>query len=442
MRIVVENGTLIDGTGADPLERAGLVIDDGRIVAVGALDSIDRSSDGRTRVVDATGRTITPGLFDMHVHSTFRVQRNVRNQVAEVMRDPDHVLFSRAMVNVQTALRAGITSVRDLGGRGAIAVWLRDTIDQGLVHGPRMFVSGQPVTTTAGHLNWLGQTADSIDEIRAAVRRQVANGVDLIKVCSTGGAMTPGSNRGRAQYTAEELTALVQDAHRLRKTVASHTLCTEGMRNSVAAGCDTIEHCYWYDDRETEQDLEPAVAESLVAQGLYVSPVIGAGDQAGYLAHQCPENVRDRWRDPTADGEDHFEWMGREMGRYLHDPGNQRHFANFRHLRAAGARFVAGTDAGAGATRFQDLWACLGMFVHSLGFTPVEAIQSATRTCAEALNVGKELGTLEVGKLADVIIVQGNPATDGIQCLQKVDLVIKNGRVVAEHGQLIDQAGL
>jgi imidazolonepropionase-like amidohydrolase len=305
-----------------------------------------------------------------------------------------------------------------------------------------MFVSGQPVTTTAGHLSWLGQTADSVEEVRAAVRRQVANGVDLIKVCATGGAMTPGSNRARAQYTADELAALVHDAHRLRKTVASHTLCTEGMRNSVAAGCDTIEHCYWYDDSETEQELEPDVAESLVRQGLYVSPVIGAGDQAGYLAHQCPAPVRDRWRAPAGDGEDHFAWMGREMGRYLHDPSNQRHFANFRQLREAGARFVAGTDAGAGSTRFQDLWTCLGMFVHSLGFTPLEAIRSATQTCAEALRVERELGTLEVGKLADAILVRGNPVTDGIQVMQRVDLVIKGGRVAAEDGQLIDQAGL
>jgi cytosine/adenosine deaminase-related metal-dependent hydrolase len=169
--------------------------------------------------------------------------------------------------------------------------------------------------------------------------------------------------------------------------------------------------------------------------------VIGAGDQGGYLATQCPTRVRENWRS-DAGGDDHYDWMRRELGGFVLTPASQKHFANLRQMREMGARFVAGTDAGAGITRFQDLWLCLGVFVASLRFSVVEAIQTATQLAAQALNVDRELGTLEVGKLADVILVEGNPATDGIECLQRVALVFKRGRTVAADGALVDPAGL
>jgi imidazolonepropionase-like amidohydrolase len=278
-------------------------------------------------------------------------------------------------------------------------------------------------------------------EILRAVRRQVQAGADFIKVCATGGAMTPGSNRGRAQYSAAELTALVEDAHRLNRTVAAHCLCSEGMRNVVAAGVDTIEHCYWYGPQEVEDSFDERVARELAEKGLYVSPVIGAGDQAGYLAAQCPEPVREHWRRPGASGEDHFDLLRRTFGSFIHTPMSQVHFANLRRLRELGTRFVVGSDAGAGITRFQDLWLCVAVFVASLGFSVVEAIQAATQTAAQALRIDKDLGTVEVGKLADIIVVRGNPESDGVHCLQKVDLVLKEGKIVAADGGLVDPAG-
>lgn len=436
MKIVLENGTLIDGTGAEAVPHARVVVEDGRIVAVGGAGGADHTDS--EHVIDVTGKTILPGLIDMHVHSTFHVQPNTRAQVAELVLDPDHLLLARAIGNVQQALRAGVTTVRDCGGRGAITVWLKQLINQGLIVGPRMYVSGQPITTTAGHLHFLGQVADSTPEILKAVRRQVQAGADFIKVCATGGAMTPGSNRGRAQYSAAELTALVDDAHRLNKTVAAHSLCTEGMRHTVEAGVDTIEHCYWFNDREVEDDFDEGVAQALANKGLVVSPVIGAGDHGGYLAAQCPEPIREHWRHPGRTGEDHFDFLRREYGWFINTPASSVHFANLRRMRALGARFVVGSDAGAGSTRFQDFWLCLAVFVSSLDFSLIDAIQAATQGAAQALHLDGDLGTIEVGKLADIIVVAGNPVTDGVTCLRKVDLVIKDGAIVATDGALAD----
>jgi len=189
----------------------------------------------------------------MHVHGTSHVLDapplpDARPQVTEWLNDPDHLIYTRAIWNVQRALRTGVTSLRDCGGPRAITIWLRDAINQGLRIGPRMWVAGQPVTTTAGHLDFFGQVTDTRGEVVEAVRRQVQAGADFIKVCAKGGGMRPGRNWRRPQYPAEELKALVEDAHQLRRTVAAHTLCTEGMRIVVEVGCDTIEHCAWYSE--------------------------------------------------------------------------------------------------------------------------------------------------------------------------------------------------
>ena len=438
MRIVLDNCTLIDGAGSAPVEGARVVVEGQRIAEVGRTGH-GISAGAGIRVLDLSGKTVLPGFFDMHVHSTSHVldeepPPGASPQVTEWLNDPDHLIYTRAIGNVQRALRAGVTSLRDCGGPRAITIWLRDAINQGLLEGPRMWVAGQPVTTTAGHLNFFGQVADTRDEVVKAVRRQVQVGADFIKVCATGGAMTRGSNRARAQYTAEELKALVEDAHRLRRTVAAHTLCTEGMRNVVEAGCDTIEHCYWYGPEEREYPLDEGVARELVAKGLYVSPVIGAGDHAGYLASQCPVTVSDDPHETSRRGNDFYQVIRRSYGSFIRTKESELHFANLRRIRELGAQFIVGSDAGAGMTRFQDMWLCIAVFVASLGFTIVEGVQAATQTSAKALKVDKDLGTVEVGKLADLVVVRGNPVAEGVWCLREVDVVIKDGRIVLDQG--------
>jgi len=438
MQTVLNNCNLIDGTGAAPISGARVVFDGQRIVEVGKFSG-DHRSDDEARVIDLSGKTVMPGFFDMHVHSTSHVldvpsKPGERPQVAEWLEDPDHLIYTRAIGNMQRALRAGVTSVRDCGGPRAITIWLKEVINQGLLPGPRMYVAGQPVTTTAGHLNFFGQVADNKDEVIKAVRRQVRAGADFIKVCATGGAMTEGSNRTRAQYSSEELLALVEDAHRLRKTVAAHTLSTDGMRNVVEAGCDTIEHCHWYGPEEREYPLDDGVARELAAKGLLVSPVIGAGDQAGYLATQCPEPVRDLSVRGESSGTDFYDSIRQEYGGFINTDQSQLHFANLRRMKELGANFIVGSDAGAGMTRFQDLWLCIAVFVCSLDFTVVEAVRAATQLAAQALGLDDELGSIEPGKLADIVVVAGDPLTDGLWRMREVDMVIKDGVVVVDGG--------
>ena len=175
----------------------------------------------------------------------------------------------------QGVLAAGVTTVRDCAARGHHAQELRDAVEDRIIAGPRILASGPPITTTAGHIWRLGYEADSVTEVRRAVRRLVKEGVDFIKVCATGGRGTPGSVIGRAQYSTDELRAIVEDAHRLGRHVATHALGTEGIRRAVEAGIDTIEHCAWLDlDGETLA-FDEAVVESMAVQGLVASIAAG-----------------------------------------------------------------------------------------------------------------------------------------------------------------------
>ena len=236
MQVVIQADRLFDGTGAEPIEQAAVVIGDGRIRAVGRRDEIV-APDGEAQRVEYAGCTILPGLIDCHVHLIFSAGPR---PLDDLLADDDHALLLRAVHNAQTALRAGITTVKDLGGRGAVTLALRDAIGRGLLPGPRILAAGPPITSTGGHCNWLGGEADTADELRKKVRQLVKQGVDLLKVMASGGRMTPGSNVCAAQFTVEQLRALVEDAHRLGKSVAAHGHGVAGIRNAVAAGVGNI----------------------------------------------------------------------------------------------------------------------------------------------------------------------------------------------------------
>ena len=410
MHILIEADRLFDGTGSPPIERAAVLVEDGRVRAVGPIEEFARS-DGDTERVTYQGCTILPGLIDSHVHLVFSAGPD---PVRDLLASDDRALLLRAVHNAQTALRAGVTTIKDLGGRGGVALALRDAIAAGVLPGPRILAAGPPITTTGGHCYWLGGEADTADDLRKKVRELVREGVDLIKVMSSGGRMTLGSNVCAAQYTPEQLRALVEDARRLGKTVAAHGQGTAGIRNAVAAGVDIVEHCTWVSTEAGNRvEYDESVAEEMARRGIFVDPTISGGSR---LVDADPATLRPTQRET------------REI--------RPRVLEAHRRSIELGVEIAAGTDAGVTNLPFDRLPGELRLLHEQLGLSPAEAIRAATYNGARAVKLDDDLGTLQPGRRADLLIVAGNPLDD-LAALDAVRAVYKDGVLEVEDGRLV-----
>lgn len=387
----VERGRLVD----DPV----VTIVDGRIqsVATGEAPQIEGAE-----YVDLAGKTILPGLIDMHVHLTS--DSDVHGYRRLAISDERAVITG--VVNAKTTLMAGFTTVRNVGAGSFGDVDLRDAIAEGDIVGPRMFVSGPPIGITGGHCsdnNLLPpeyeaegeNVADGPWAARAAVRKNRKFGVDLIKTCSTGGVLSKGTKVGAPQYTVEELTALTDEAHSHGLKVASHAHGAEGIVNALKAGVDTIEHASFIDDEGIRLARENG---AYLSMDIYVTEfILGEGEAAGIL----PESLEKE----------------RKTGE------TQR--ANFRKAHEAGVKMVLGTDAG--VYPHGDNARQLSRMVR-FGMTPADALRAATSNAADALGQKGLVGIIAPEAHADIIAVSGNPLAD-IATLEDVAFVMKGGEV-------------
>jgi len=387
MTKVIRAGCLIDGTGQRPLHDAVVVIEDGKIKKVGPAEKV--SFPEKCIEIDASDRTVMPGLIDAHVHLALGASDDpIWNKVKGDL----ELLCLYAAGNAQRALASGITTLGDCGGVGSVTIRLREAVKARILAGPRLVVSGKPITTTSGHLYWIGVHADNADELRKSIRQLVEKGVDFIKIMATGGAMTPISNRRRAQYSEAELTAAVEDAHRLKRRVVVHVNGTEGIRNSVKAGVDVLAHCNWMGKEEDSMEYDESVAKLAADKRIYadLGPIGGFTEQDSRWSLGCK-----------------MKNLGVNV--YLSSDGIGRQ----------AARFPADVKS----------------LVENTNITPLEAIKMATKIPAEAMGLGERVGTIEPGKAADMLIVDGNPVDD-MAALLKVDTVLLNGEVMALKGNL------
>jgi imidazolonepropionase-like amidohydrolase len=403
MVLAVRVGLLVDGSGRDSIRDAVVLMEGERIVEVGPRSEV-RVPSGAEQL-DYSGQTVLPGLIDCHVHLVFSA---LANPLEDVLAEDDFTVLLRAAANARTALRAGVTTVRDLGGRSNTTLTLRDAIASGILPGARILAAGAPITLTGGHCHFLGMEADDETEVRYAVRWQVKSGVDCLKIMATGGRMTPGTDPRVAQYTLQELRAAVEEARRAKMTIAAHGQGTVGIRLAAQAGMDTIEHCSWLGERDGELEFDEPAARTMVANGVHVVPTT----LPVYLA---------TFRSPIATA--------------LRSPM----LANHRRMRELGVRFAAGTDARVTETKFDGLPYELQIWVDDLGFSPLEAIRGATGEAAEALDLAADRGTLEPGKLADLLVVDGDPTAD-ITALRNVRAVLKGGVAAVEGARVLDPA--
>lgn len=403
MKWAIRAQRLFDGSGKPMMRDTVVSIDDGRIAAVGPLGQVQLPPG--SQVLDVGDRTVMPGLIDAHVH-ILSTGSATSGQESRTM--TDHQVLLVGARNAQLALKSGLTTVRDCGDRRYLSLVLRDFINTGGISGPRLLCSGPVLTTTAGHLWWDGIECDSIDDLRRGVRTLVKHGVDFIKLMGTGGNATPGSNPEASQYDAAGFMAVADDAHRMGKKVAVHVHGVEGTRMAVDAGIDTLEHVPFrahggiaYDER---------IVADVVRQELIVSLAMPA-----------------TW----------YRLRAEEMREARTHPGHlwEARYETIRQMHAAGVKLVVSSDTGSTATRIDELALLMEFLVKGVQIPAADVLRGVTGLAAEAVGMADRLGTLESGKLADIVVVDGDPLTD-ITAMQRIHTVIKGGEVVVREGTM------
>ena len=403
-RWAVKSRRLLDGTGQPVVQDGIVVVQDDKIVAVGEESQVNLDSD--TPVVDAGDRTVMPGIIDAHVHmlSTGGVASG-----AEARAMNDHEALLQGAQNALMAIKSGLTAVRDCGDRNFLTLVLKDSVAKDVIPGPRMVCSGPVITSTAGQLWWNGIECDTTDDLRRAVRTLVKNGVDFIKLMGSVGNATPGSNPEASQYDVEGFHAVAEDAHRMGKKVAVHVHGVEPIRLAVDAGMDTLEHCPFRADGTIKYDER--IVEEIVRKELIVSLAMPA-----MWYRLRAEDMRDTRTHPG-----HL-WEAR--------------YETIRSLHAAGVKLVVSSDQGSTGTRIDELALLMAFLVDKVGIPAADVLQGVTGLAAEALGMDGQIGTLQTGKLADLVILEGDPLED-IEAMQRIHGVIKGGLLVARGDAVV-----
>ena len=405
-QVVVRPAHLLDVKTGETLSGQVIVIEGDQIVSVGPAAAAKIAPGAQT--IDLPNATVLPGLIDAHTHLTF--DTNQVGYQALGISTPREALTGAK--NARITLEAGFTTVRNVGAGGYSDVALRDAINDGDVPGPRMLVSGPALGITGGHCDenllpfefhyQAEGVADGIEAVQHKVREVIKYGADVIKICATGGVMSKGDDPNASQYTREEMKAIVNEAHRLGRKVAAHAHGAEGVRWASIAGVDSIEHGHLMDD--------DSIA-TLKKNGTYIVPTL-------YLMDWNRENLGKR---------NAPDYIVKKMQMVMAQGQN-----NLKKAFAAGLKVGFGTDAavyphGLNAHEF-------AVYVR-LGMTPLQAIQTSTINDADLLGWSSKVGTLEAGKWADMIAVDGDPLKD-ITTLQNVKFVMKGGQVIKnEYGK-------
>jgi imidazolonepropionase-like amidohydrolase len=397
--LAVHAGHLLDVKSGKTLSDQTLVVEDGKIVSSGASAEAKIPSDAVR--IELPNATVLPGFIDAHTHLTKDPKFGYDTLALSTSRQA-----LAGAKNARLTLLAGFTTVRNVGAKEFSDVALRDAINAGDVPGPRMLVSGPPLSITGGHCdnNMLpfeyhatsDGVADGIAAVQHKVRENIKYGADLIKVCATGGVLSLGDNPQHSQFTLEEMKAIVADAHRLGRKVAAHAHGAEGIRWAAEAGVDSVEHGSYIDD---------AGIAAMKEHGTYLVPTLYLGDwmidNAGLTRLPAPLLAKAKEVIPAAR-------------------------KNIAHAFAAGVKVALGTDAavyphGLNAHEFETMV--------KLGLTPLQSIQAGTLNAADLLGWSGKVGTLEPGAWADIVAVEGDPLKD-ITTLQRVKFVMKGGEVV------------
>ena len=371
-----------------------VVLEGRRIAAV-----LPDGQPGEGTVIDVGGLTLLPGLFNCHTHLCLSGAADPARVLAQ---ESYPLTVIQATLRARQTVEAGVTTIRDLGGREYADIAVRDAVRAGLVPGPRIVAAGRGVCMTGGH-GWqmLARQADGADEVRKAVREQLRAGADVIKLLATGGVMTPGVDPSAPQLTVDELRAGIEEAHKARRKAAAHAQAEDGIAFCLEAGIDTIEHGIF---------LTEALAARMAAQGTALVPtlvaphaIVEGGTAAGIPAFAVTKSASVR----------------------------DRHLESFRLALRAGVTIAAGTDAGTPLNAHGTIVPEL-MLMAGAGMAPLDVIRAATSVAAAVTGLAGETGRVAPGLAADLLVVEGNPA-ESLKALDAVRLVIADGRTVVSR---------
>lgn len=412
----IRAGTLIDGTGAAPMRNAVVLVQGDRITAVGTNVQVPAGA----TVIDLSGATLLPGFIDGHVHLVGHIIGDGDWQHQDLVESASQRALLGA-AHAQQTLEAGFTTVRNVGADAFADIALRNAIAAGWLPGPRIIAAGSSFGINGGHCDGSAGfppdvslsrgtietgAADGVEEVREAVRYNVKHGADVIKICATGGVLSPTDSVGVQQYTEEEMRAVVEAARMTERRVAAHAHGLDGIKAAVRAGVTSIEHGSILDDEAVRMMKE---------RGTYLVPTLMAGESVERLARAN--------RLPPA-----IAAKALAIAPRMRD--------SFRRALSGGVKIALGTDAGvfAHGTNGHEF-----TLMVQFGMSPMQAIVAGTSTSATLLGLDREIGTIAVGKRADLVAVQSNPL-DNIQILENVSFVMKDGRVFKRDGQVLGRS--
>ena len=399
----IHTSSYIDGISDRIKEDSTIIID-----STGKIKSIEKGviNPGNNKFYDLTSYTVLPGLMDMHVHFGGEYQSKAERPV-KVERETEAIL---ATVHAETTLNAGFTTVRQVGDSGFVSISLRDAINKGIVSGPRIFTSGKSIATTGGHADHTnGRAIDDYEypvpedgvingpyEAFTAVRQRYKDGANGIKLTVTGGVLSVAASGDNPQFTQTEVEAVVEAAKDYGFWVAVHAHGSEGMKRAVLAGVDSVEHGTY---------MTTEVMDLMIERGTYYVPTISAGEfvaEKSKIDNYFPEIVR-----PKA------ATVGPQIG------------ATFNKAIDRGVKIAFGTDVGVQphGTNWKEF-----VYMNKYGMEPMDTIKAATMETAKLLRIDSKLGSIESGKIADIIAVDGNPLND-LSVMQNVVFVMKEGNV-------------
>lgn len=392
MRLYLKNARLIDGTGRRPVDGAGLVIEHDTLVHVGRLAAADEPRADAATVVDLGGRAVVPGLVEAHLHLSYNNVKAIAD--LDLNCPPEYSTLVSAR-NAELALRCGYTAARSAGSVHAVDVALKRAINEGLYPGPRLLAAGRDICATGGMADWnasylklgmegLALIADGPDQVRAAVRRVIKDGADVVKCYIGGDALLPHTPINDCTYTLEEVRVLVEETHLRGRLVSAHVRGERSSRVAAAAGVDSIEHATYANE---------ATLTMIRDQGLFLVPglrylhsIIENGPRFGITEDIiAPSGLRDEIKQ-AAD--------------------------TYRRAKDLGIRMCPGGDFGFAWNPHGEYAKDIQVFVDVIGYTPLEAIRCATLWGATLMRMQDRIGTLERGKLADLVVVGGDPLRD------------------------------
>ena len=399
MEFVLTGATLIDGNGGDPLPKAAVHVQGERIAWVGGADDLPPGARNAEQV-DVSGKWLLPGLIDAHIHICYNGTESV---FVLLERDRD-MLVLEAVDIARRVLSHGTTTVRDIGGEKYIEMSLRHAINAGFITGPRMKTSGRVISMTGGHAHFIAREADGPDEVRKAAREQIKAGADTVKLMATGGSATPGQDIHASQFTVAEIKAAVETAHMMGRTVAAHCHGTGGIKNCLLAGVDSIEHGTYLDEE---------TADMMVANGAELVLTIGVGNPDLERLPLTPVQKADA-----------------ERRKPMIEQGIKQIRRTIALARSKGVFLGCGSDAGGNplAPHHFSMARELELLVEN-DVPPMEAIGIVTRNNAKVMRWDAEIGTVDAGKYADLLLLNSDPLSD-ISNVRDIAAVYKGGEKV------------